>query len=257
MLKVKNLNFAYEKKHLLKNINLELEKGDFLGILGPNGSGKSTLLKNLLKNLAYESGEVFVLDKNLKDFTIKEFAKISGFVPQNSQLRTPLKVIDVLLMGEYLNINFFKNYDQNSLAKVQKLAKILKLEKLLERDCLSLSGGEFQRVLLGRTLLKEPQILFLDEPNCALDLNYAIEFLSLCADLIKEKNIAVVAVLHDLNLASLFCNKICFLKNGTITHKGSVKELFTKEILKEIYGFDCEVAFYDKKPFIIPLKEEK
>lgn len=258
MLKIENLSFAYHQKALLKNINLELENNAFIGILGPNGSGKSTLLKLILKNLEFKEGEIALFNTNIKDFSLKEFAKICGFVPQNSALKTPLKVIDVLLMSKYTNLKHaFSSYSKDDVLEVEEFAKELKIEKFLQRSILSLSGGEFQKVLLARALLKKPKILFLDEPTSALDLNHAIELLSLCERLIKRDNIGVVAILHDLNLASLFCDKILFLKKGEIKYFGTSKELFTKEILKEIYDLNCELIYQNSKPYILALKENQ
>ncbi|HJE66381.1 MAG TPA: ABC transporter ATP-binding protein, partial [Campylobacter avium] len=93
-------------------------------------------------------------------------------------------------------------------------------------------------------------------PTSALDLNYAIELLSLCERLVKQKKLTVICILHDLNLASLFCNKLILLKDGEVRHKGGVKELFTKEILKEIYDFSCEIVYKDDKPYILASKEK-
>lgn len=257
ILKIQNLSFSYYKKELLKNINLELQNKAFIGILGPNGSGKSTLLKLILKNLNISKGEISLFNTNIKNFALKEFAQLCGFVPQNSGLNTPLKVIDVLLMSKFTNLKHaFCDYSKEDILEVEKFAKTLKLENFLERNILSLSGGEFQRVLLARALLKKPKILFLDEPTSALDLNHAIELLSLCERLIKQNNIAVVAILHDLNLASMFCDKVLFLKEGEIKYFGSTKELFTKEILKEIYNLNCEIVYKDLKPYILALKEK-
>ncbi len=257
MLKIENLNFSYYEKKILKNIDLEFPSNNFIGILGPNGSGKSTLLKLMLKNLTPNAGEILLFGTNVKKINLKEFAKITGFVPQNSQLRTPLKVIDVLLMGKYTNLkNAFCDYSKEDVLEVKNCAKILKFENFLERDILSLSGGEFQRVLLARALLKNPKILFLDEPTSALDLNYAIELLTLCENLVKDKKMGVVAILHDLNLASMFCDKVLFLKEGEIKYFGSTKELFRKEILKEIYNLNCEIFYKNSKPYILALKEK-
>ncbi|MBX0844502.1 ABC transporter ATP-binding protein [Campylobacter jejuni] len=258
MLKIHDLSFAYHQKDLLKNIHLELKNQAFIGILGPNGSGKSTLLKLILKNLSPNKGVISLFNTNIKDFSLKEFTKICGFVPQKSELNTPLKVIDVLLMSKYANLKHaFSSYSKEDILEIQEFAKDLRLENFLERSILSLSGGEFQRMLLARALLKKPKILFLDEPTSALDLNYAIELLSLCEKLVKEKNIAIVAILHDLNLASMFCDKILFLKEGEIKYFGTIKELFTQEILKEIYDLNCEIIYKNSKPYILALKEKK
>ncbi|TEY04471.1 ABC transporter ATP-binding protein [Campylobacter sp. US33a] len=257
-IKVKNLHFSYGKKALLKDINFEVNSGDFLGILGPNGSGKSTLMKNMLQSLEYNKGEIIIFNKNLKNYSLKELSQILGFVPQKSGLNTPLLVIDVLLMGKFSTLKHsFSTYSKQDIDEVQNLAKILKIDQFLQRNILTLSGGEFQRVLLARALLKKPKILFLDEPTSALDLNYAIELLSLCEHLLKTSDIAIVAILHDLNLAALFCNKILFLKEGVLRYQGSVEKLFKEEILKEIYDLNCKVLFHENKPYILTLKEKK
>ena len=255
MIEVKNLYFSYPKKVLLNNISFTLKSGEFLGILGPNGSGKSTLMKNLLKSLDYQKGEIYVFKNNLKTLTLREFAKISGYLPQNSKLHAPLRVLDVLLMSKYTTLKHgFADYTQSDKEEAQAIAKSLGLETLLDRNALSLSGGEFQRMLLARAILKNPKILFLDEPTSALDLNYAIELLQLCENLIKERNIAVVAILHDLNLAAMFCSRILFIKQGAIYYDGTIKELFTEPILKEIYNLNCKVLIQDDKPYVLALK---
>lgn len=254
-LKISELCFNYGRVSLLKNINLELFKGDFLGVLGPNGSGKSTLVKNILGILQANSGAIEIFGKNLKDYSVKELSKLIGFVPQKSALLVPLLVLDVLLMGRYSSLKrSYASYDEKDIYEVKELAKRLNIEQFLDRNVLSLSGGEFQRVLLARALLKKPEILLLDEPTSALDLNYALELLSECESLLKERNISVVAILHDLNLASMFCSKIIFLKEGQLRYQGSVEELFKKEILKEIYDLNCEVFMQNGKPYVLPLK---
>ncbi|EAH4866318.1 ABC transporter ATP-binding protein, partial [Campylobacter coli] len=128
MLKIQNLSFSYHKKELLKNINLELQNKAFIGILGPNGSGKSTLLKLILKNLNISKGEISLFNTNIKNFALKEFAQLCGFVPQNSGLNTPLKVIDVLLMSKFTNLKHaFCDYSKEDILEVEKFAKTLKL----------------------------------------------------------------------------------------------------------------------------------
>lgn len=255
---IKNLNFSYDECSLLKDLSFFAKEGEFLGILGPNGSGKSTLIKNMLSILPFKTGQISFFNKDMKEYNLKELSKIIGFVPQKSALNLPLLVKDVLLMGKYCDLKHsFSNYTQEDKEQMMKISKELYIEEFLQRSVLSLSGGEFQRVLLARALLKKPRILLLDEPTSALDMNYAIELLSLCERLLKTQKITIIAILHDLNLAAMFCDKIIFLKNGELRYKGLTKELFTKEILKEIYDFNCEVLRQDEKIFILPLKEKK
>ncbi|RDU65245.1 ABC transporter ATP-binding protein [Helicobacter sp. MIT 14-3879] len=241
---------------LLQNINLVVKNGDFFGILGANGCGKSTLLKNILGFLKPKSGIIKILDNNIENYSIKDLAKIIGFVPQKSAITTPLKTIDVLLMGKYAMLEqYFISYSKDDYENVENIAEMLNISEFLYRNILSLSGGEFQRVLLARAMLKNPKILLLDEPTSALDLNYAIELLSICKE--KFNNICVVVVLHDLNLASLFCNKIVFLKKGKNLYQGGVKELFTKDILKDVYDLNCDVIKHNNLPFILPRRKNE
>ena len=130
----------------------------------------------------------------------------------------------------------------------------LRLEKFRDRSIFSLSGGEFQRVLLARALVQETRIILLDEPTSALDMNYALEIMKLTSDFVKEKKITAVMVLHDLNLASMYCDNVMFLKDGKIAYSGSPKELYKKEVFSEIYGFECEIVENNGFLYVIPKK---
>ncbi|TQR55798.1 ABC transporter ATP-binding protein [Campylobacter troglodytis] len=257
-IELKDLSFSYGKKSLLEGLSFTVKEGEFIGILGPNGSGKSTLVKNMLSILPFKVGQISFFGKDLKAYDLKELSRLIGFVPQKSALSLPLLVKDVLLMGRYAGLkNAFSSYTKEDIRELELISKELYIEEFLERSVLSLSGGEFQRVLLARALLKKPKILLLDEPTSALDMNYAIELLSLCESLLKKQKLTVVAILHDLNLASMFCERILFLKEGKLLYEGCVNELFTKEILKEIYDLNCEIIKKDERIFIIPIKEKK
>lgn len=255
---ISNVSFSYGSKHIIKDISLHVNKGEFVGILGPNGCGKSTLLKNMLKILEPKSGIIKIDNKPIKDYSLKQLAKILGFVPQKSNLNMPLLVEDILYMGRYCHLkNEFAGYDKNDTQIVDKIAKMLNVYEFKNRIAHSLSGGEFQRVLLARALVSEPDILLLDEPTSALDLNYALEIMKLCKMLTKKMNILCVMVLHDLNLAGLFCDKIFMLKDGFVKYEGTPKELFTQEILKEVYGLTCDVIEYKNNPLVVAIKDDE
>ncbi|MCD8213566.1 MAG: ABC transporter ATP-binding protein [Campylobacter sp.] len=252
---VKNLGFGYDKKEILKNVNFSAEAGELVGILGPNGCGKSTLLKNILKIVRPNYGIVNIQNKALGEYSLKQLAKILGFVPQRSVLNAPLSVEDIVFMGRFCHLkNQLAGYDEQDTKKVGEIMDLLDIRHFAKRIASSLSGGEFQRVLLARALVSEPKILLLDEPTSALDLNYAIEILKICAKLTKELNLLTIVVLHDLNLASLFCDRIVMLKDGSVRYEGDAKRLYTREILKEIYGFSCDIIEHKGNPFVIALK---
>ena len=254
---IENASFSYGlgEKNLLDKINLNIEKGKFIGILGPNGCGKSTLLKVILKYLNPKEGIIKIENKELKEYTQSELAEILSFVPQKSSLTMPLTVEDVVYMGRvpYMK-NKWTGFDREDREKVEKIMQMLKIDKFKNRVIFSLSGGEFQRVLLARALAQNTNIMLLDEPTSALDMNYALEIMKLTSYFVQNESLTAVMVLHDLNLASMYCDSIILLKNGKIAYEGTPKELFRPEILEEIYGFNCEVIENNGFYYVIPNK---
>ncbi len=254
---IENASFSYGlgEENLLDKINLNIEKGKFIGILGPNGCGKSTLLKVILKYLNPKEGIIKIENKELKEYTQSELAEILSFVPQKSSLTMPLTVEDVVYMGRvpYMK-NKWTGFDREDREKVEKIMQMLKIDKFKNRVVFSLSGGEFQRVLLARALAQNTNIMLLDEPTSALDMNYALEIMRLTSYFVQNESLTAVMVLHDLNLASMYCDSIILLKNGKIAYEGTPKELFRPEILEEIYGFNCEVIENNGFSYVIPNK---
>ena len=256
-MKISALNFSYGKRAILQDVCLNLERGKFYGILGPNGCGKSTLLKNILQILKPASGIIEINGKKASEYSLKELAALIGFVPQKTALAAPLSVKEILLAGRFCRLkSAFSGYDASDRDKVERIAEFLDVKKFLNRSAFELSGGEFGRVLLARALVSEPEILLLDEPTGALDMNYAIEAMSICENLTRSLNLTSVIVLHDLNLASLFCDEILMLKDGAVRYRGSASELFTPQIIKEIYGFDALIVEENGVKFILPKKEK-
>jgi len=254
---IENVSFSYglSEENLLNEINLNIEKGKFIGILGPNGCGKSTLLKVILKYLHPRQGIIKIDNKELKEYSQSELAEILSFVPQKSALTMPLTVEDVVYMGRVPYIkNKWIGFDREDREKVEKIMQMLKIDKFRNRVIFSLSGGEFQRVLLARALVQNTNIMLLDEPTSALDMNYALEIMKLTSYFAKNENLTAVMVLHDLNLASMYCDSIILLKEGKIAYEGTPKELFRPEILEEIYGFNCEVIENNGFSYVIPNK---
>ena len=254
---INDISFSYgnSEERLLNGITINIKKGEFIGILGPNGCGKSTLLKIILKYLPVEGGYIKISDENLKNYSQKELSKILSFVPQKSALSMPLTVEDLIYMGRTPHMKSrWSGFDREDKEKVDEILKILNLEKFRDRQAFSLSGGEFQRVLLARALIQETEIILLDEPTSALDMNYALEIMKLTEYFVKNKKMTAVMVLHDLNLASMYCDNIVFLKKGNIAYAGTPEKLYRKEIFKEIYGFECEIIKNKGYPYVIPNK---
>lgn len=253
-IKVNNLNFSYGDRKILKNIKIEIKRGKLTGILGPNGCGKSTLLKNILGYIGKENqNNIEILGKKSRNYTHKEKSRIMSLVPQKSNLMSSMSVLDFVTVGRLPHLkNSWEGYSKKDIDFINMVLKKLGLEDFSSRVALSLSGGEFQRVLLARALIQDPKILLLDEPTSALDLNHAMDLMTRVKKLIDNHDITGVVVLHDLNLASIFCDEIYLMKNGEIAYRGTPKEILTKEILKEIYNLECKIFYNEGKPYIIP-----
>ncbi|MGL5000945.1 MAG: ABC transporter ATP-binding protein [Cetobacterium sp.] len=254
-IKIKELSFSYGEREILNALEVHIKKGKMTGILGPNGCGKSTFLKNILGYLSPNSGEVIFNGKNAIELSKKDKAKIISLVPQKSNLMTNMSVKDFVLMGRlpHLKSNW-SGYSFDDLKKVEDNLRMLDLEKFSERVAVSLSGGEFQRVLLARALTQDPEILLLDEPTSALDLNHAVELLNKVKNLVLKKSLTSVAVLHDLNLAAMFCDELIMMKDGVIKFHGTPEEVLTESNLKEVYNLKSRVIKDENGiPYIIPL----
>lgn len=253
MVKVCNLSFAYHERLILKDISLSLKAGEFLGFLGPNGSGKSTFLKNLLGFLKPAQGRILFAGSDTvltRAFRSKRLA----FVPQHSRLSASLSVRDLMLMGRLPHIrDRWTGYGKEDKQKVEDMLKTLGITGMAERDVMSLSGGEMQKVIIGRCLVQEGDILLLDEPTSGLDLNHTIEIMELMRKKADEEGKTIVAVLHDLNLASQYCDRIVLLKDGCLRYQGNPREILTEDVVEEIYGIRAAVTVDEYgRPLVLP-----
>lgn len=254
IISIKKLNFSYGKKKILKDLNFSIEKGEITGIIGPNGCGKSTLAKNIIKYLHGDYEEFKIDNRNLKDINSRELSKLISYIPQKTNIIQNITVFDFILLGRYpLLKNSWDFYKSPDFEAVEENIKLLKIEELRDRNIESLSGGELQKVLLAKALSQEAKILLLDEPTSALDLNNAVEFMKILRYVTNKRDISPIIIIHDLNLAALFCDNLIMLKDGKFIAKGLPKELITKENMKEIYDLDCSILYnVDGKPYVIP-----
>lgn len=255
-IRIENLRYSYDERgrDILKGVDLHIKKGKFTGILGPNGCGKSTLLKNITGFLQRKEGDIFFEDVEDRVVTRKEMAKKVALVPQKSSLSSPISVEDFVMMGRIPHLkSSWDGFRKEDREKVNDKLRDLKLEKFKNRVAMTLSGGEFQRVLLARALSQEPEILLLDEPTSALDLNHAVELLDQVRSIVLKEGITGVAVLHDLNLAAMFCHELVIMGEGKVLYRGTPKEVLTENILLEVYNLKAKVLIDENGiPIVIP-----
>ncbi|HIW21963.1 MAG TPA: ABC transporter ATP-binding protein [Candidatus Dorea intestinavium] len=248
MLKIKGLTYEYAKNHqVLEDISFSAKEGECLAILGNNGVGKSTLLKCINQIIKPKCGEVLYEELLLSHLKRRELSKKIAFVSQQSE-KIHLKVIDVLSLGRCPHIGFaLQAHDKE---QMDLIIKEMKIEGYLDQYLDELSGGEVQRIMIARALIQEPKILLLDEPTSNLDIKHKEEILSLIQEVSRKKQVIVIMVLHDLNLAIKYCDKFIFLKDKKIYEKGNI-DIITKENIREVFEVDNEMVEIKGRKIII------
>ena len=227
---------------ILKGVSIDSKSREFIGIIGPNGSGKSTLLKCIYRILKPNNGCIMLGEEDISKMSVKESAKKLAVVAQHNYYNFDFSVGEVVLMGrsphkKSLEPDNSEDYDivNESLEKVGMLG-------FKNRSFSTLSGGEQQRVILARALAQQTPCLILDEPTNHLDIKYQLSLLNI----VKSLNLTIISAIHDLNIASMYCDRLFVMKNGRIVGMGTPQEVLTKEFIKEIYDIDVEIV-YDSK----------
>ena len=254
IINIEKLNYSYGKKEVLKELSLDIDENKLTGIIGPNGCGKSTLAKNIIRYINGKFEYFKIMDIDIRQLSHKKIAQLISYIPQKSTIISNISVFDYVLLGRFpLLKNSWDNYSEKDYEIVENNISLLNIEELRDRNVETLSGGELQKALLARALAQEAKILLLDEPTSALDLNNAVEFMKILKNISIKKNISVIIIIHDLNLASLFCDSLIILKDGRFIEKGSPKEVINEENIKSVYNLDCKVCYNENdKPYIIP-----
>lgn len=236
-LSVKDLEIIIGQESIVKSISFQTQKQQFVGIIGANGCGKSTMLKGIYKGIKPQAGQVFLDELDLLAVSEKKVAQKLGVVSQFNELNFDLTVFQMVLLGRTPHKKLLESDTQEDIAIVTDALAKTNLLCYSDRSFLSLSGGEKQRVILARTIAQQPNYMILDEPTNHLDIRYQLEILN-C---VKRLGIGVLAALHDLELAAHYCDYIYAMKDGKIIAEGKPEDLFTEELIEEIYGVRCVI----------------
>ena len=234
-LTVDKVSVSIASKKIIEEVSLQVSDNKFVGLIGPNGCGKSTLLKSISKILEPDMGIITLGNQNVLELSNKQLAKQLGVVGQFHQVNFDFSVRQMLLLGRSPHKGMMERDNALDYEIVEKVLKQMDLQKFADRSFLSLSGGEKQRVVLGRTLVQQPQFLVLDEPTNHLDIKHQLSILKTVSAL----PIGVLAALHDLNLASRFTDYLYAMKDGQIIKQGTPQEVITEDVISELYEVDC------------------
>ena len=236
-IQTEGVKFDIGNKNILKGISIDVNSKEIIGIIGPNGSGKSTFLKCIYRTLKPSSGIIKLGDINLDGIKLKESAKKMAVVSQHNYYDFDFSVGEMVLMGRSPHKKMMERDSYRDYEIMNDALKRVDMLHFKDRNFNSLSGGEQQRIILARALAQETDCLILDEPTNHLDIKYQLQLMNI----VKSLDIEVIAAIHDLNIAAMYCDKIYVLKDGRIVAYGTPKEVLTKELIKEVYEVDAIV----------------
>ena len=246
VIRLENVSFSYDQKLILENINLNIKRGMFLGLVGPNGGGKTTLIKIILGLLRPDQGNIYMLNQPIEKF--KNWNKI-GFVSQKANTFNkgfPATVYEVVSMGLTAKLGYFKRINRKMKQKVLDAIDLVDMGEYAYQNIGKLSGGQQQRVFIARALVSQPELLILDEPTVGIDYQNVEKFYKLLHQLNKEENITLLLISHDTGVMTEYASDVACL-NKTMHFHGNTKEYsaLSTEYLSEIYGHPVQVIVHD------------
>ncbi len=237
-IEVQNISLGYFHKEVLRDITFEVLPGEMVGIIGPNGCGKSTVIRALTRIISPYQGRILLDGKDIVSISRREMACMVGVVPQMPLLPSAFTAFEVVVMGRNPHLGLFQYEGPREMDIARQAMKKTMTLGLSTRRVGELSGGEIQCLLIARVLVQETKAILLDEPTANLDIGRQVEILNLIKVLCLKNNLAVLAALHDLNLASQYCDRLVLISNGRVHAQGIPSEVITSQNIKEVYGTD-------------------
>ncbi len=233
-IKASGLSYDANGKTIVAEVSFEAEKSEFLGIIGPNGAGKSTLLRLLARIINSTAGRILLDGEDISGYGAKELYRKISFLPQTSHFDFPLSAMEVVLTGRYPYLGTFESESEEDIERAENCLLLVNMEGFSHRKVTTLSGGERQRVSIARVLAQETDFILLDEPSSHLDIHHKFALMELLRSLAQQGR-GVIAVLHDLDLASRFCDRILVLQGGRVHGLGEPPQVLSEELLSSVF----------------------
>jgi iron complex transport system ATP-binding protein len=250
-LEIAGLGLAIKRTRLLESIDLSVAAGEWVSIIGPNGAGKSTLLR-AIAGVAKSDGTVRVHGQSFRDLDRRERARLVSWVPQSPEIPAGIRVFDYVLLGRTPHLHPLAKEGTRDIGIVSEVLSELDLTELADRDVATLSGGELQRCVIGRSLVQQSPIMLLDEPTSALDLGHQQEVLSLLDRLRSNGDRSVITTMHDLTLAGAYADRLVMLADGRVVAHGTAAEVLTAERIEQWYGARVTVTERNGQVLVTP-----
>lgn len=253
-LEARQVSYSIQDQRILQEVSMQIREKQFVGLIGPNGSGKSTLLKNMYRLLKPENGTVLLNEQDIFKQSSKNIAKNLAVVSQETPVLFDFTVHDLVSMGRTPHKKLLELDQERDFQIVKDALNQTGITHLEKRSFSSLSGGEKKRVMVARALAQQAQILILDEPTNHLDIQHQLQLM----DLIQTLHLTVVAALHDLNIAAMYCDQIYVLQQGQIVCFGTPEEVLTPALLQDVFGVYADIQTHPLtgKPYLTYVSEQ-
>jgi len=256
MLVAKNLTVGYDERMIMEDLSLEFNKGEVTSVVGSNGCGKSTLLKALSGMILPKQGEVFLEGENIKSLKRKEISQKLCLLSQFNQAPEDITVEQLVYYGRIPHKKWYETRTREDDELVSWVVEETGLTQYRYTPIGGLSGGERQRAYIAQALCRKPAILLLDEPTTHLDISYQLELMELVKEINEKFNITIVMVLHDLNQASRYSDRLVMLQDGAVIADGKPQDVITQDMLRQVYYIECDIECdpASGKPRIYPVQ---